>query len=116
MKKLPILTGLGLLCSSAMGQLPQVKHAPTVEQCRADAALWFAPNGDVRQIIMEPAGILNVKQKEMEDCIPVDPKNFEKYNVGLKAIEDVFYMRYKNFLDRHNLYQKFLDEDAAGER
>jgi hypothetical protein len=94
------------------------EHAPTVEQCRADAAVW----ADADFTIPTMKELLS-RSKEMSDCLKVDPLK-ESHEAGMKYIEfsQRFSVEYQNrtvhFLDRHDpaWYQKFLAEDAAGQR
>ena len=52
----------------------------------------------------------------MRDCFAVDSENHHDYFVLVAAYGTETGVRYKNFIDRHNLMAKFLAEDVAGER
>jgi hypothetical protein len=97
----------------------EVKHAPTVEQCRADQRLWLSkmaePNGK---------GTADVSYKEVKGWVgemvycskKVDPAfGFEYLNAQSEA-EATSALRLENFLFRHNLLRQFLAEDAQGKR
>ena len=70
----------------------EVKYAPTVEQCRADQRLWLSKLEQPNSI-----GIPNVDD-------------------ALGEIFAVMVRRLVGFLERHNLMDQFLGEDAQGKR
>jgi hypothetical protein len=121
------LAGLGCLmfaCGATMASLafahpPQaVEHAPTAEQCRADRAYWMSKieQPDVKGTDDVPFVTLLGWDAEMEKCRAVDPPNRWLYfNVGEEALAEMA-MRERAFLVRHDMWQQFLDEDAAGKR
>jgi hypothetical protein len=52
----------------------------------------------------------------MDKCRAVDPPHHWQYfNVGEEALAEMA-IRQRAFLVRHNMWQQFLDEDAAGKR
>jgi hypothetical protein len=52
----------------------------------------------------------------MGDCAKVDSgHSFKYYNAEAEIIAEQP-VRLSHFLDRHDMGQKFLDEDAAGQR
>jgi len=54
--------------------------------------------------------------EEMGQCLDVDPGNrFKYYNTGAEINSDEM-IRLRHFLDRHDLMEKFFEEDAAGKR
>ncbi|MDP9161979.1 MAG: hypothetical protein M3O09_17355 [Acidobacteriota bacterium] len=92
----------------------QVKHAPSVEQCRADQRLWLAQ--------LESSGSLpNYRtlqgwNHEMGECSSVDSENQARYfNVRAEVVAEQA-SRVEEFLSRHNLYDKFIEEDNMGKR
>jgi hypothetical protein len=111
---LVVFTGL-------FAQAQEVKHAPTVEQCRADARLWLAKLED-GNVGMSPHSpdypTLDGWRREMWDCKSVDPdKNqTDYYHDAITEIDAVQGMRLEDFLDRHGLYDKFIAEDKSGKR
>jgi len=95
----------------------QIQHKPTVEQCRADMDAWFIKykNGRYPGEFKE----LNRLSIEMSWCSvesDPDPDNKELYQIVFDSITLEQWWRYLNFLKRHNLYDQFLAEDAAGKR
>jgi len=98
----------------------EVKHAPTVEQCRADQRSWRSkldqapvPSGVKDASFVE---LLNW-YTEMKDCIRVDPDHRTDYLATLGLVDTTQYTRLVNFLDRHHLtWDQFLAEDAKGKR
>lgn len=112
MKRLVILAFV--LAASLRGQ---VEHAPTVEQCQADQRLWLSKLEAVPPDTNLP-GFKTLQQwsSEMSDCREVDPKNGWTY-FNVQSESNVLQAaRMLRFLRRHNLWDKFLEEDAAGNR
>jgi hypothetical protein len=110
-----------LLFSAVIGasQTKQVEHAPTVEQCRADQALWLSklettPRGSGTSNV--DVRTLHAWAVEMDDCKAVDQANELKYYNTEAETTAAVSGRELGFIYRHNLYQQFLDEDAAGKR
>jgi hypothetical protein len=93
-----------------------VHHAPTVEQCHADQRLWLdkleEPNGaGVAYVTYEELGAWF---HEMYECGKVDPANDDRYyNTGSEGLVRG-QMRLEDFLQRHNLWNQFIAEDAQG--
>lgn len=95
----------------------QVEHAPTVQQCQADQRLWLSklevtpPDTDLPAFPK-----LRQWSSEMGDCKEVDPKNgWEYFNVQSES-NTIQAARMLRFLKRHQMWDKFLEEDAAGTR
>jgi hypothetical protein len=97
----------------------EVKHAPTVEQCRADQRLWLAkleqdpPRSGTANVSYNE---LNAWTIEMMDCESVDPASAKGYYNTLGEATSEQALRAEGFLHRHNLYGQFLAEDAQGKR
>jgi len=106
---------VGLFCGWTPAQ--EVKHAPTVDQCRADQRLWLDKVEDTSSANALPSfRVLDGWSHEMLDCQSVDPENHNLYFNVLGEIEAVMETRLGHFLDRHGLYGKFIEEDEAGKR
>jgi hypothetical protein len=109
------------------------KHAPTVEVCRADAAVW--ENTEIVEqyensenqltvggkYIPNPAGDLlfeeaKARMYEMYNCKEVDKQNAQTYSSAFNFYWGVRMDRYERFIQRHGLMDKFLKEDAQGLR
>ena len=96
----------------------ELKHAPTVAQCRADQRLWLSPleqfgiNGVTNVSYKE----LSAEMSEMVNCANIDPVWGPQYTNTLEEISAVQLSRVENFFHRHNLYDQFLAEDAQGKR
>ncbi len=92
-------------------------HAPTLEQCKADVNLWnneFQHNGYVNVSIHE----LNERSKELSACLvsyPKDPSHGLWVDVHVQ-FHSVMEYRYSAFIARHNLFNKFMEEDKQGKR
>jgi hypothetical protein len=104
------------------------KHAPSAAQCRADAAAWNkeedAGPKDKDVGYQLPFGELLKRQREMMDCMKLDSARQDGAVAGVRTsyrtIYHVYttamYARYHHFLERHQLMEKFLDEDSKGSR
>lgn len=96
----------------------QVENVPTVTQCQADQRLWFSKlqegHGDSKLI----PDVRTVQQwgRVMMECEKVDPDNRPRYFKVLSALHEVVSQRMSEFLQRHNLFDQFLKEDAEGQR
>jgi hypothetical protein len=112
MKRFLFLTVV-LVASLTLGQ--DVQHAPTVAQCQADQRLWLSKIGGESSALPKYDVIMRWTS-EMGDCQDVDPSNkFKYYNTQAEIIAEQ-QICLSHFLVRHQLWQKFIDEDAAGKR
>lgn len=117
------------------------EHAPTVDICRADAALWISQIKTDKIDSLSFNELIN-RQNEMRDCMVVDPESdtappqttdseeiyraweehikdqnrFDNYEALFAAYCAVSGKRMYDFLDRHGLSQQFLQEDSARKR
>jgi len=110
MKSLALM--LAFLVGTSLAQ--EVKHAPTVEQCRADQKLWLSKVEDPSA--SESSRVLDGWGTEMIECLTVDPTFENRYYNTAAEIHSEQLSRVVNFLSRHNLYTQFLHEDQAGKR
>lgn len=100
----------------------EVKHAPKVEQCRADQTLWFsklsdgASNGTMPDTVGASFQQLNFWSLEMHDCARIDSESNDLYYKTSGDAVGTANNRLVHFLDRHNLLSQFLAEDAQGKR
>lgn len=102
-----------LLLVPAFGQ----DHAPTVEQCRADQRLWNRQLTDGTEIIKSLTYYqLNDRMGEMADCVAVDDERAAIYAMTSGRFNAQQMIRLRDFVKRHELYQQFIAEDAAGKR
>jgi hypothetical protein len=109
------ISALLLLITLSFGATPQ-QHAPTAEQCRADAAVWWEhsqPKGTMSDVAFTE---LSARLSEMYDCMTVDKASSKTYNDAFLMIHSEMGSRWGNFIRRHNLQQEFVKEDAAGMR
>jgi hypothetical protein len=116
MKRLWLLV-LVLVSFNSLGS-QEVRHAPTVEQCRADQKLWLSKLEEPGSTSLANVTFneLNGWGKEMSDCGKVDPEfHFRYYNTDGEATNEQV-LRLEHFLDRHNLFDQFIAEDAQGKR
>ncbi len=132
MKAFLLLFGL-LLVIPATGQ--ENAHAPTLEQCKADVAVWgdsdaqleyskaqlaFIRDGtpnktEINKLDMQE---LTGRMSEMVDCMKeVDPvveaKDYESVESFYQNIQGD---RAYDFIVRHGLHDRFLLEDRQGKR
>ena len=115
-----LLVGL-CFCSPLLNAQQEVKHAPTVEQCRADQRLWFSKieagnPSDPGDTLAASSFELRGWSDEMRDCRTVDPQFYWQYYNTSSEIESVMELRFLNFLIRHNLLNQFYAEEAQGKR
>jgi hypothetical protein len=96
------------------------EHAPTVEQCRADAAVWSAKDADIKTPTMRE---LWLRVHEMNQCLAVDPiesahEHTLEYLTVCRNVGDEYSTRVVSFLNRHDAKWKrqFDAEDADGKR
>ena len=105
----------------------EVKHAPTVEQCRTDQKLWFSKiendaKAEAAEGLREPVAAsisfqqLNFCSLEMHDCARIDPEFKKEYYQTSGDAVGTANNRLVHFLYRHNLLNQFLAEDAEGKR
>jgi hypothetical protein len=105
---------LYVLATSLAFAQDTIKHATTVEQCRADASLWWnALDGPRDKSFAE----IHAMGMGMIDCnSAIDhsaPLEWQiKYDAALLTITTRKWTRMRDFLQRHNLMQQFLREDA----
>jgi hypothetical protein len=111
-QKVLLLAFMVVLCASSRAQ--QVKHAPTTEQCRADQRLWLDKIEDSGE--MQDFETLDGWFLEMFECKSVDPDNVRLYHNVLSEVAATQVLRLERFLQRHDLYDRFIAEDRAGKR
>ena|SRR6266436_4236917 len=104
-----------ILTASLIGQ---VEHAPTVAQCQADQRLWLSKieSDPTNQLTLPTYSVLHKWEGEMRDCEDVDPDNKLRYYNTAEEISSAETTRLLDFLTRHQLWDKFLEEDEAGKR
>jgi hypothetical protein len=104
--------------ASSSGE-PQ-KHAPTVAQCRSDAAAWNKEEDtgpkDKDVGYQLPFGELLKRQREMMGCMKLDGGVKTSYGTIYHVYTTAMYARYQHFLERHQLMENFLYEDSKGSR
>ena len=88
---------------------------PPLHSAKQNQRLWLSKIGEGRPANLPTFDVLTQLQKEMDDCIKVDPSSrWKYYNVMGKSLHKV--VRMIHLMDRHGLSDKFLEEDAAGKR
>jgi hypothetical protein len=93
---------------------PEAKHAPTVAQCKADQAVWSHELEGGAQGSKTEFMVLRFWPQEMSDCAQVDPSNSDKYLVLSAEAAATMARREFDFLKRHDLFAKFVEEDRQG--
>jgi hypothetical protein len=123
---LSILAGLFLARA-----LRTQEHAPTVDVCRADRAVWDNTEEQTDYMQQELKHLrdgikntnpiaklsyreINLRILEMGNCASVDESNIHNYYEMLRFYKSVVNHRYESFLYRHHLFKQFNAEDAAG--
>jgi hypothetical protein len=129
MKAIAVLFSVLLIATWLSAQ----DHAPTTEECRADAALWGDPEAqteynksqtayvsdgtqnktDIGQL---PYRTISTRMVEMIDCGKVDGQHSDTYFEVQRFYHDVMADRWYNFIRRHNLMNQFMQEDKKGIR
>ena len=99
----------------------EVHHdSPTVEQCRAAYKQSFLRLLSLNQqeAALAKIGYLELLDlhDEMRKCEGVDRQRELDYCSDTEELDGLTLLRLKRFLDRHNLYDQFLAEDAQGKR
>jgi len=113
----------------------QVEHAPTPEQCRADANAWGVPRANstyqnneqiaeyAARIMRDPnvtARELDARNKELNLCVKTDKGILapptEWYTQASHAYALAEFGRMASFMQRHNLMSQFYAEDEQGKR
>jgi hypothetical protein len=91
----------------------QVEHAPTVAQCQADQRLWLS------QIEAGAStatyGVLSNMAVEMNNFADVDPDNEKRYRNTMSESIATQELRLAKFVHRHQLWNKFLEEECSRE-
>ena len=104
-----------LFLASALSAFTQ-DHAPSVDLCRADFLLWNYQDGQPGGFNEQMVGQLGIRIAEMENCRAVDPPNGKYYLNMSNEFLDTVSIRLQNFVQRHGLWDQFLQEDAARKR
>ena len=108
------------------------EHAPLLDQCKADLALWYSEEDRTEYLKAEithntngtknptdyarlPIKVIDFRIKEMGDCGAVSGQDEQYYKAEI-FYADIRCDRYFHFLARHHLMQQFLIEDEKGTR
>ncbi len=117
--KILLVAGIILWITFRIASPQEVKHAPALEACVADANLWVSEveNG-LNQGRIPPQLTwkqLVARQSYLMDCQQAYPKhqwsNDLNYVYEMEQAE-----REMKFIVRHKLFDQFIKEDEAGER
>lgn len=132
MRKAILGFALGFILSATPVPCAQ-EHAPTVDVCRADRALWENIEQRTDYFTQETKlitdGIRNtnpiaklsfreitLRSAEMGACQSVDASSSHSYYEMMNFYQSVISDRYHRFIMRHHLMGQFKTEDAAGTR
>jgi hypothetical protein len=134
MRKFVLLATMLLSVSSSTLVIPmagQVEHAPTPEQCRADADAWgipkwavFVPNeaefDNLPSVMMHDqtvtAKALDARRTELMVCMKTGSTQSNRYALASRAYAIAELGRMADFMQRHNLTAQFYQEDDQGKR
>lgn len=99
----------------------QLEHAPTIEQCRADGAVWRAEqdnNANRNTLFLPEPGVPEIwnRREELSKCLVVDTSRKDYYQMVMWGLDLEYRQRLEHFLVRHNLESQFAQEDTAGKR
>lgn len=109
------------------------QHAPTLEVCRADAAVWYDRDAATEYLKAETLhksdnvknltptaklALIEVKARasEMFVCAKVDEPRSQSYLEAADFYYIVMVDRYGDFIRRHHLMEQMMREDAQGLR
>jgi hypothetical protein len=109
------------------------KHAPTVEMCRANVAVWYSVESENEftqaQLKWLRDGIPNrtefaklsipelfARMYEMLDCSEADGQRHNQYFDAASFYNDIVADRTLRFVIRHGLMDQLKKEDAEGKR
>jgi hypothetical protein len=122
---------LPLLLMLVVPMTAQIEHAPTPDQCRADADAWgipkwsiFAPNenefaklaGGMMHDHIVTAKALEARNAELAVCEKTDSPLSTRYAQGARAYSIAELARMADFMERHSLTGQFYQEDEQGKR
>jgi hypothetical protein len=120
-----ILTSVFLVLVGACNrEKPLSAHAahsqtPTVETCQANANAWIADfsSTNVAKGSVSYLDLLD-RSVQMSMCASNYPEDsrVKEFSVLVDIYQSAAITRLSNFVERRNLYSKFLQEDAAGQR
>jgi hypothetical protein len=108
------------------------QHAPAIETCKADVALWDSREDRTEYMRAETVfltdGVPNrtkisklalteliARLDEMNDCANMMPRD-DRYHAVADFYHDVMMERYFRFVLRHQLRDQVIKEDAQGIR
>ncbi len=109
----------------------QIEHAPTPEQCRADADVWNLPkwsflvqnqNEFARLSVVErydrnvTAKVLEARIAELNQCEKTDNTQSARYAQGIRTYAIAEMARMTDYIQRHGLAPQFYQEDDQGQR
>jgi len=130
MRKSTLLVVLGFtltLLAPVTDYAQQQEQVPTLEQCRADNALWGSNLKD--ELLSLPVQRLQDRAHILNSCSPVLLNQHGKDGILQADLDEALlnselvltYVsaadnRARNYLLRHGEYNSFLAEDAAGKR
>lgn len=104
-----VLTATLFLVPSTLSQ----ERTPAAPQCRAEATEWDSAFTHVEKI---PATEVHLRLREMTDCVIADPQRRQTYTEVAREYNSALTLRFQDFLIRHNLMDRFFQEDAEGKR
>lgn len=128
---LPLVLLIPGVCQSEHVVASQIEHAPTPEQCRADADAWGIPTPTLLVNTEQQfnrlssataldksltANIMDARMKELSVCMRTDKINSPRYAEANRAYAVALLLRMANFMQRHNLTDQFRKEDEQGQR
>ena len=131
--RISLLASLMLAILAPIANSESQKHAPSIETCRADLALWYDVASATEYKKAEtlhltggtknstPAAKLPLKEVnariiEMGNCSHVDTARSDAYVGANDFYAGVQGDRYFAFIVRHNLMPQIMKEDAQGLR
>jgi len=128
----PIFLCCVVLAISLPTLAQEIKHAPALELCVADINLWISeisqwPKPQPEQLSKDLAALTFTDLRDralfLDDCAHAYPElkasKSGELSAGIALISQYtgeIQHRMLMFLERHDLLQRFVNEDAAGKR
>ena len=95
---------------------PAAAQTPTLAQCRVDRDAWTGNSQLLLREMRLTVAELERQQTEMLACQEFHKSERASFLTAWDGIELIIARRYQDFINRHQLLDKFYEEDAAGKR
>jgi hypothetical protein len=127
--KLALFIVLFFVCGPSVCSLGEQRPTPSIATCRTDAAVWNMEENagpkDKDVGYQLSYGELLKREGEMMDCMMLDAQHSSdgavvQVRASYKTINHIYetalMVRYLHFIERHQLMEKFIEDDEKGLR